>query len=340
MSRFSLIIALFLLSQFSYADVSVGLQAWQEQNWDLAASEFLKDENQDNAEVQYRLGYLYLWGRGVNKDIKHGIQWITKAADQKHVEAAYALGHLYFEGALIEQNKIVSSLYFGQCAVHGYLPCMKPYAHSLYEGHQGEPNYIEALFYLDVYRRFVTKDISDESLRSELMINLAESQRRLVAEQVRKVTDSLNKGNLIDEKDLKLLNASTQPVSIKVIDKARAYELLQQCGRDVPANMLSPWNPDQNHIKALISHYSKAADLHPVACCSAPKIISIFDYNLQIAGFMKNNKRVIYINAINKSDWVNKGLEPIVNCSGGDRYWGAIFDAETQLFSDMAINGG
>ena len=336
MSRFSLIFALFLLSEFTYADVSVGLQAWHEQNWDMAASEFLKYENLDNAKAQYRLGYLYLWGRGVNKDIKHGIQWITKAADQKYVKAAYALGHLYLKGTLIEKNKIVSSLYFGQCSVHGYLPCMKHYAHSLYEGHQGEPNYIEALFYLDVYRRFVTNDISDESLRSELMINLSDSQRRLVAEKVREIASIMS----FDEKNLKLLNAPVQPVSIKVIDKARAYELLQQCGRDVPANMLSPWNPDQNQIKALISHYSKVADLQPVVCCSAPKVISIFDYNLQIAGFMKNNQRVIYINAVNKSEWIDKGLEPIVNCSGGDKYWGAIFEVETQQFSGMAINGG
>ena len=51
------------------------------------------------ADAQAILGYMYLYGQGVNKNIPKALLWLNKAADQGVSESYSILGHIYLKGA-------------------------------------------------------------------------------------------------------------------------------------------------------------------------------------------------------------------------------------------------
>ena len=57
-------------------------------------------------EWQYKLGYLFEEGLGVDKDHAEAIHWYKLAHDQKHIPAHVALGKLYFAGLGVERDAI------------------------------------------------------------------------------------------------------------------------------------------------------------------------------------------------------------------------------------------
>ena len=52
----------------------------------------------------YLLGALYEAGKGVNKDMKVAVAYMTKAADMGYGAAECALADMYFEGRGVEQS--------------------------------------------------------------------------------------------------------------------------------------------------------------------------------------------------------------------------------------------
>ena len=54
--------------------------------------------------IQYRLGKLFAWGHGVEKDYFMAAQWFEKSADQRNQFAAYSLGNLYYYGNGVDQS--------------------------------------------------------------------------------------------------------------------------------------------------------------------------------------------------------------------------------------------
>jgi TPR repeat protein len=51
-----------------------------------------------DAEAQFRLGYAYYAGNGVEKDAEKTVYWLTKAAEQGHARAQAVLGFYYKNG--------------------------------------------------------------------------------------------------------------------------------------------------------------------------------------------------------------------------------------------------
>lgn len=47
---------------------------------------------QGDAEAQFRLGYAYLHGEGVERDVSIAVPWLRKAAEQGHPHAQSTLG--------------------------------------------------------------------------------------------------------------------------------------------------------------------------------------------------------------------------------------------------------
>ena len=50
---------------------------------------------QEDADAQYRLGFKYYMGKGVEQDYAKAFEWYLKAASQGNVEAQNNLGELY-----------------------------------------------------------------------------------------------------------------------------------------------------------------------------------------------------------------------------------------------------
>jgi len=58
----------------------------------------LDDVSKTNALAMYLLGALYEAGKGVNKDMKVAVAYMTKAADMGYGAAECALADMYFDG--------------------------------------------------------------------------------------------------------------------------------------------------------------------------------------------------------------------------------------------------
>ncbi len=51
-----------------------------------------------DAVAQYRLGFNYYFGIGVERDYQEALKWFRKAAKQGHAGAQYELGFIYDKG--------------------------------------------------------------------------------------------------------------------------------------------------------------------------------------------------------------------------------------------------
>jgi len=57
-----------------------------------------------HAEAQMRLGFMYMDGRGVKKNIPEALKWLKKATDQGNSNAAYQLGQMYEQGFKVKKD--------------------------------------------------------------------------------------------------------------------------------------------------------------------------------------------------------------------------------------------
>ena len=58
----------------------------------------------ESAETQYQRGKKYYYGIGVPQDIREGIYWFEKSAEQGHVYAQFWLGEMYYDGRGVLKN--------------------------------------------------------------------------------------------------------------------------------------------------------------------------------------------------------------------------------------------
>lgn len=102
---------------------------------------FLRAANHHYAPSQYKIGYLYLFGKWVNQDSQKAFEWFQKAADQGNAEALTHLGRLYEEGHGIDKNakQAVENYHKaaeqGHCAGQYYLGLMHKWGRGVPRNH-------------------------------------------------------------------------------------------------------------------------------------------------------------------------------------------------------------
>lgn len=122
------------------------------------------------------------------------------------------------------------------------------------------------------------------------------------------------------------------------LDKKHAKEILEQCSRDAPTYE-GGWTPSKQDVERMENNLSELDKLETKACCGRGKIPgSAADYNRQYVGIVINGKKVIYINA-SPAEMPFSNRKPMMGCDGGKRFWGAVYDPETNEFSGLAFNG-
>jgi TPR repeat protein len=72
----------------------IGLKYYESKKYANAVKWYRKSAERGYAEAQYRLGFLYEYGRGVPRDIKEARNWYKKAASQGDISAKTALKYL------------------------------------------------------------------------------------------------------------------------------------------------------------------------------------------------------------------------------------------------------
>jgi len=65
-----------------------------------------------DSDASYKIGVVYLEGKLILKNIRKGVDYITKSANQNNIYAKYKLGELYKNGIGLEKNSLKSKILF------------------------------------------------------------------------------------------------------------------------------------------------------------------------------------------------------------------------------------
>ncbi len=74
---------------------------------------------QGDAEVQFRLGFMYAKGQGVARDYSQAVEWFRKAAEQGLTKAQYNLGVMYHGGQGVAQDDVQAVKWWRKAAEQG-----------------------------------------------------------------------------------------------------------------------------------------------------------------------------------------------------------------------------
>lgn len=132
-----------------------------------------------------------------------------------------------------------------------------------------------------------------------------------------------------------------------IILSNKGKELLNQCSRAVPEKIENYYDLTANEIQKLENNFRNILEIKSSECCmKGLKIKKLKGYIFQYTGIVLNRKKYIYINAFKveskedlKTYYKNWKTEPVIVCDGGESFWGALFELETESFSQLSING-
>jgi TPR repeat protein len=72
-----------------------------------------------DARAQFRIGVMYVEGRGVPVDYSEAVGWLLQAADQGNTDAQNHLGFLYLYGRGVSKDYVSAHMWFDLAAAKG-----------------------------------------------------------------------------------------------------------------------------------------------------------------------------------------------------------------------------
>jgi hypothetical protein len=96
-----------------------GLEAYQAENYDRAATLIRRAAERGDPEGQFALGTLYFEGRGVPRDPGESFRWYLQAARQGHPVAQFNLGNAYVYGRGAEADPVQAVHWWRRAAFAG-----------------------------------------------------------------------------------------------------------------------------------------------------------------------------------------------------------------------------
>ena len=138
---------------------------------------------QGHAETQFGLGVMSINGSGMPQNDTEAVTWFQKAAEQGHTEAQHNLGVVYAKGEGVPQNETEAAKWFRKAAERGHLGAQGIMGRRYFEGRGVPEDWVKA------YSWFSLAGIQDEAAREarDLLrkiltpVQIAEAQE-LVAE--------------------------------------------------------------------------------------------------------------------------------------------------------------
>ena len=101
---------------------NIGLVYKNRGDYNKALEFYKKAAEQDDAEAQCRLAFMYDNGQGTEQNYDKAIEWYRKAAEQGHARAQCNLGYLYEVGHGVEMDKTIAVEWYQKAAEQGYKP--------------------------------------------------------------------------------------------------------------------------------------------------------------------------------------------------------------------------
>ena len=101
--------------------------------------------NQGRVEAQYRLGYCYYTGKGVDKDFPEAVKWFRIAAEQGYADAQSSLGTRYYTGEGVDQDYGKAVEWYRKAAEQGHAWAQNNLGRCYYNGQGVEEDYQQAM---------------------------------------------------------------------------------------------------------------------------------------------------------------------------------------------------
>jgi TPR repeat protein len=96
-----------------------GMRAYKKGDYKTALEKWKPLAVQGDAQAQFNLGLMCLYGQGVNKDYTEAVKWYVKAAEQGFVKAQLKLGIMYLDGNEVNQDTIQALKWFDIASLNG-----------------------------------------------------------------------------------------------------------------------------------------------------------------------------------------------------------------------------
>ena len=101
------------------AGLQTGLDANESSDDTIALREWTALAEQGNLAAQVRLGDIYRYGRGVQRNYRTAVKWYTQAAEQGCTVAQFGLGNMYKNGQGIARDDVYAYMWLNLAASGG-----------------------------------------------------------------------------------------------------------------------------------------------------------------------------------------------------------------------------
>jgi TPR repeat protein len=113
------IVLVLALTVHALADMESAKAAYERGDHEIALQEFKTLAEHGNAEAQFLLANMYLFGEGgedVPQDFSEALKWYRSAAEQGYSHAQFALGIRYCYGEGVDQDFVQAHMWFSLAA--------------------------------------------------------------------------------------------------------------------------------------------------------------------------------------------------------------------------------
>ncbi len=101
-------------------DPQEGHAAFERRDFDTAFQLLQPLAEQGDPDAQFKVGFMYLHGRGVDRDFEEAMRWLGLAADHGHAEAQFNIALSYDVGRGVAKDIILAHMWASMAATQGY----------------------------------------------------------------------------------------------------------------------------------------------------------------------------------------------------------------------------
>ncbi len=125
-----------------------------------------------------------------------------------------------------------------------------------------------------------------------------------------------------------------------VLSGVEAAALREPCSRPFPSDLQGEWAPRKEDVESAEAELERAVDAAFGRLKADRAPYRPTSYLRQYAGYWRNGKRVLYVNAVaggpGGGEWRSQAVSM---CDGGTRSFGAVFDLDHRSFDSFYFNG-
>ena len=116
-----------------------------------------------------------------------------------------------------------------------------------------------------------------------------------------------------------------------------AFEAGRQCSRPAP-KVDGSWQPAPAMLDLLEAHLTDISRMSTPGA-RPTRIEQPESYYRQYVGIVRDGHELIYINAFSSDPGKDWKTHLVSICDGGIGFWGVLYDPQTAIFSELAVNG-